>query len=97
MVRLIIQYYKSLLLMNVIISICLGLMSLIIGKYGFPICFMTGGYVLSILYYELSKQKQYYFYFNKGLSKQTLYITSFIINTILGIIIVLLIKLSWIY
>jgi hypothetical protein len=94
MLRLIFQYYKELLLLNIGISICLGLLiSLELKAYGFPISFMTGGFVLSIAYYEISKQKQYYFYYNKGLSKIHLYLSSFMINTIIGVLLIFVIKI----
>lgn len=88
--KLIFHYYKELLLINSSVSICLGLLTYMLFKaYGFPIAFMTGGYLLSLGYFELSKKKQYYFYFNKGLSKLQLYISSFIINTVIGLLLLL--------
>jgi hypothetical protein len=94
MVKLIFHYYKDLVLINVVISICLGLLTFVGFKfYGFPISYMTGGYILSVGYYEMSKQKQYYFYFNKGLSKIHLYLSSFIINSMIGILLILIIRI----
>ena len=97
MFKLIFCYYKGLFLLNLAISICLGLLCIGIGSYGFPICFLTGGYFISILYYENSKQNQYYFYYNRGLSKQNLYITSLVFNTIFGLLFIFIIKLCKIY
>jgi hypothetical protein len=92
--RLIFHYYKELLLLNTVISICFGLSTYILLKaYGFPTAFMTAGYILSVGYFEMSKKKQYYFYFNRGLSKMQLYLTSFIINSVIGFLFVLTIML----
>jgi hypothetical protein len=93
MVKLTFHYFKELLLLNIGISICLGLLSYPGFKaYGFPISFMTAGYILSLGYYEMSKQKQYYFYYNKGLSKIHLYLSSFMINALIGVLLILIIK-----
>lgn len=96
--KLTLHFYRELLKMNVIISIFMGIMSLGFGVYGFSICFLTGGYIISLGYFEVSRPNQYYFYYNQGLSKLRLYIVSYLYNAVFGvssILIAYLCKICW--
>jgi hypothetical protein len=96
MMKLRYLYYKEIFKINLLISICIGVVFLAFGYYGFPISFMTAGYFLSILYFETSKHDQYYFYYNKGLSRLDLYLSGLLINSLMGIVFFVIIKL-WIF
>lgn len=85
------------MLINALSSIAVGILSLVFGLYGFPIFYMTGGYFLSIFYFEISKKNQYYFYYNQGLTKSHLYLSSFIYNTLFGFTSILIINLCKTY
>ena len=98
MIKLIFHFYKDQILLNALASICLGFLTYPVFKeYGFPISFMSGGFILSIGYYEIAKQKQYYFYYNRGLSKIHLYLSSLLMNTFIGVLFILIIKTCKIY
>jgi hypothetical protein len=71
----------------------MGLVFAGMSVYGFPVWFMTGGFLVSIFYFEINKQNQFYFYFNKGLSKYHLYSSSALFNTLLSIAFLYLIDL----
>ncbi len=49
---------------------------------------MTGGPILSIFYKEISKKNEYYFYYNRGISKVNLIAFSMILNMLTGIILI---------
>jgi hypothetical protein len=53
------------------------------------ITLFSGGYLLSIGYYEFGKSKELYFYYNNGLSRFHLYGSAFVINLLLGISIII--------
>jgi len=44
----------------------------------FLISFFTGGYLLSLFFFELRHKQQYYFYYNRGLSKPRLILLSYL-------------------
>jgi hypothetical protein len=58
----------------------------------FIISFLTGGYIFGILYFELARKREYYFYYNLGISKLRLILTTYLFHIIL-IIPVLIIAL----
>jgi len=104
MIRLFLPYNKTILKTNIIFSIFLTLLSgaillsipsthspayIIIRS--FVIWMMTGGFLLSAFYFEITRKNEYYFYYNLGLSKIRLlsnaYLLSFIfVITILYIL-----------
>lgn len=49
-----------------------------------PIAIMTAGPLLSLFYKELFNKKEYYFYYNRGLSKTKLIIVTIIFNFVIG-------------
>lgn len=49
-----------------------------------PIFYITGGYLLSIFFYELTRQKQKYYFYNMGLTNFDLYISSTLLTIIFG-------------
>ena len=51
-----------------------------------PIAIMTAGTFLSLFYKELSKKNEYYFYYNRGISKINLYVFTIILNVFTGIL-----------
>ena len=90
--RIVFNYYKTIQVVNVPFSFVFGV---IFGIDAFLICFCTFGLVLSVFYFELFYKQQYYFYFNKGLSRSQLIGSSFLGNVILTILLVALKNTSW--
>lgn len=43
---------------------------------------MTGGFMLSAFYFELTKKKEYYFYYNLGMSKSRLIFNAYLLSFI---------------
>jgi hypothetical protein len=48
--------------------------------YSFVVWIMTGGFLLSAFYFEISRRNEYYFYYNLGLSKIKLLLTAYLLN-----------------
>jgi hypothetical protein len=60
-------------------------------------CCMFGGPLLCLFYKEMSRKNEYYFYYNRGISKLSLYITTlstYILTGYLLIIILHYVKLA---
>jgi len=83
-------FYKTILLINIGFSTAISVILLPIFFQIFPLAFLTGGIVIGILYVELSKKNQYYFFYNLGLSKKFLISFSIMINTVVGVFILIL-------
>jgi len=99
-VKLYWQFYKSTLIINLASSVLLAFivksaanisidskiaetpLSIIYIK-----CCMFGGPFICFYYNELSKKNEYYFYYNKGISKLSLYIVTFSIYISIGLLI----------
>jgi hypothetical protein len=90
-VKLLLLFYKSNLTLNISLSTIIAGFSFLHPLYmlfGFGVCFMSAGSLFSLLYKEISKQKEYYFYYNNSISKKTLYLICIIGNFIVGFIII---------
>lgn len=81
------HYYKEIQFFNVPLSLIVAVFGMIGSEnmlQGFMATFflslLTGGYLLSLYFYELSNKKRYYFYYNKGYSKLNLVLYCFLIN-----------------
>jgi hypothetical protein len=53
--------------------------------YVFMLSFLTGGYLLGVLYFEFTRYKEYYFYYNLGISKLRLIIFAYLFHLIVSI------------
>ena len=49
----------------------------------FILSFLTGGYVLGVLFFESARKNEYYFFFNLGISKSRLILTTYLFHIIL--------------
>jgi len=54
------------------------------------IWFMTAGFLLSLFYFELTSKNEYYFYYNKGISKLRLISVTAAINVLIGSILIII-------
>lgn len=50
--------------------------------YYYSIWILTGGFVLSALYFEITRKNEYYFYYNMGLSKIKLILFAYTLHII---------------
>lgn len=105
MTRLFLPYNKTILKTNIIFSIVLTLISslvfltkesshspiyLAIAFYAFWI--MTGGFLLSTFYFEISRKNEYYFYYNLGLSKIKLLLITYTLHMIFILPLILILQ-----
>jgi hypothetical protein len=97
-VKLFWEFYKSTLSMNLFSSVFLlfilfGAMQMVM-KTSTPLilvyihCCMFGGPFISFFYKELSRKKEYYFYYNRGITKVNLLVTTLLINFLFGILLI---------
>ena len=84
--RILFNYYKTIQEVNAPFSFVFGVL---FGINAFLICFCTFGLVLSVFYFELFYNQQYYFYFNKGFSRSQLIGFSFLGNLIVAAVLVI--------
>jgi hypothetical protein len=93
MIRLLLPYNKTILKTNIVFSIFLTMLSglLFLTKtsqhspayiiiFSFIIWLMTGGFLLSAFYFEISRKNEYYFYYNLGYSKIKLLLAAYLLN-----------------
>jgi hypothetical protein len=84
------NFYKRLLLNNLVISILLSVLSFPFFLKTFAVSYMSAGFLLSLLYHEFTHQTEYYFYYNKGLSKLNLISVTALINILIGSIVLII-------
>ena len=87
--RLYWEFHKSTLLINWTASIALALLTM--SPFVFPISTMTGGTFFSLLYKEFTAKNEYYFYYNRGISKINLMVINLTLNILLGLILLYII------
>jgi hypothetical protein len=94
--NLLLCHYREILTLNLVMSVGLGILGIPAGQFFtvFSIGFISGGYFASLLYYELTKSNQYYFYYNKGISRFQLYLSGFVFNLV-GVSVVLILLQLW--
>ncbi len=54
--------------------------------------FLTGGFILSLAYFEFYKKNQYSFFHNHAITRVHLFVTALIINSLIGIIPLILVS-----
>jgi len=95
MTKLFLPYNKTVLKTNIIFSIFLTFLSslLFLARPSthspvfiiiccFIIWILTGGFLLSAGYFEISRKNEYYFYYNLGLSKIKLILLAYLLNLV---------------
>jgi hypothetical protein len=94
MVRQYLIYNKQILKLSLTVSLLLTILiapltpnSITISRviYSFLFTFITGGYLLGVFYYELARNREYYFFYNQGISKLQLLLASYIIHLLLSL------------
>ena len=79
-------FYKSTVIVNIAVSFALAsLVSVFSGDVFafciyFPVSFATIGLLFVFLYKEIAFPAEYYFYFNRGITKIKLFIFCFLVN-----------------
>lgn len=83
------EFHKSTLLINWVFS---AVIATVVSPWLFPVITMTGGPLLSLFYKELSRNKDYFFYYNLGITKVKLIAISMVFNVITGLLLLLIIS-----
>jgi len=96
MIRKFLPYFYAVLTIDLIVSPIATIFSTIFSKsflvkeitlsgvlVSFIISFLTGGFLLGTLLFEIARKKEYYFYYNLGISKPRLILTTYLFHFIL--------------
>lgn len=59
--------------------------------YAFTVSFLTGGYLFAALLFELSRSREYYFYYNQGISRLRLSVITYTLNLITASLILVIV------
>ncbi len=79
-------FYKSTLTLSVAFAFTVAVIGGIVGFFTFfGIAFMTGGWVLSLYYKEISHKNEYVYYQNMGMTKPVLVICCVLLNIVIGL------------
>ena len=95
MIRLLLPYNKTILKNNLILSVFLSILSILrflalptrhsiayLIIFIYTAWILTGGFLLSASYFEMTRKNEYYFYYNLGISKIKLILTAYLLNFI---------------
>lgn len=85
----ILLFYFELCVINIPFSFLIGLLSGSLGT-GFPLSLASGGMLLSLYLYNAEK---YFFFYNRGISKQKLLVSAALLNLALALLILFLQRL----
>ncbi len=92
--KAILIFYKKLIIPTLILSGLLAFIGMsITGEFSFKtvgISYIILGMLFNYFTYELRDSNEYYFYYNLGLSRLSLWIITFILSLVIGLIFVLL-------
>jgi len=91
-VQLFWEFHKSTLLINWGFSIAFAMVNVSIYFILLPIFTMTGGPILSLFFKELSRKNEYYYYYNRNISKLSLIAGSTAFNLLTGWILIKIIS-----
>lgn len=86
-IKLIWNFYKTLIWMNLTFSFFMTFYLKTPSSFfqKLFLVYVTTGFLFSLGYFEYFKKKEYYFYFNRSISKPKLYLFAAILNTAIGV------------
>jgi Zn-dependent protease len=84
-------FYKSTVTINLVVSLMVGLVTVSITV--FAIGLVTFGLFFAFLYKEVVRPQEYYFYFNRGISKIKLIIFCILVNILPSALILIILQL----
>ena len=92
------EYFKSTLVLNLASSVLFAFFVISFLKSlpgpipSFPViyirCCMVGGPLLCFLYKEISRKNEYYFYYNRGITKLSLWIVTLVTYILSGTLLI---------
>lgn len=80
------NFYKTTLLINGAVSFAVSMFFFSFLHFAFAL--ISVGFLMALFYKELTKQQEYYFYYNAGISKINLILVSFVFNLALAILLI---------
>lgn len=84
-------FYKSTLTISILFSITVAIIGAFAGFIKvFGITFMTGGWIISLFYKDITRKNEYIFYQNLNITKLTLIISTICLNVLIGLLCILL-------
>lgn len=83
--KLKLEFYKSTLIINLIISVVFAFLTKSVNAFG--VSFTLIGFSVVLFYKEIYRKHDYYLYFNAGISKQQLIIFCFLVNCLFSILV----------
>lgn len=86
------EFHKSTLVINWAFSCSMGM--ILMNLWLIPLVAMIAGPLLSLFYKEIARKNEYYFYYNRGISKISLITMSMIMNILTGLLLLFII-LEW--
>jgi len=96
------EYFKSTLVLNLASSVLFAffinsfLKTLPIPIPSFPViyirCLMTGGLLLCFIYKEISRKNEYYFYYNRGITKLSLWLVTLATYILTGTLLIIILQ-----
>ena len=91
LITAVLMFYKKLLLPSILMSVFMGLISMVTSDT-FSTHTVGAAYILFALFfhftiYEIRNPNEYYFYYNLGLSKMVLWMSTVLISFCIGLII----------
>jgi hypothetical protein len=73
--------------MNVFVSLLISMVKPFLFFTILPIALMSGGPILSLLYKEYTHKNEYFFYYNRSISKINLIFSSIFFSVLLGVLV----------
>jgi len=85
------NYYKDIQLMNLPLSLAAGILGSIEGVFlkTFVVTFLSVGFLIAVYFFGKRKAGQYFFYYNKGFSKAKLVISTYLLNVLVVILLLM--------
>lgn len=92
MFRLLLTFYRSTLALNWGFSLACAIIGFVQFPKVLPVSLMTSGSLLSFYYKSLSHKGDYFFYYNRGISKNRLLLFTILMNALVGAILYILLN-----
>ena len=73
-------FYRSTIILNICVSILVAFFTGSLFLVVFPVCFATIGLFAVFLYKEVARPLEYFFYYNRGITKIKLFLFCMLIN-----------------
>jgi len=94
MIRPYLIYNNQIIKLSLFVSLLATFLAVVLNQNGitlsgliiiFLIGFLTGGFLSGILFYNMFRKKEYYFFYNLGISKLKLILVSYLFHLIISL------------